>query len=156
MTEAALPSGLDGLTSNHNWATVRKMGSVNLLVHATNNLRFSFEYYRNTRDGVTQTTRSLDYFGSSATWGSFARANPYLIVAPLSEATDRVTGGIDYTPHGWAFHYRLGYRTFTDAIDGSNASSPERSINIDDPTTAAELANGISYTDSPPAKHTSE
>ena len=30
---AALPSGLDfGLTNNHNWATVRKMGSVNLLV----------------------------------------------------------------------------------------------------------------------------
>ena len=51
---AALPNGLDGLTSNHNWATVRKMGSVNLLVHATNNLRFSFEYYRNTRDGVTK------------------------------------------------------------------------------------------------------
>ena len=87
---AALPNGLDGLTNNHNWATVRKMGSVNLLVHATNNLRFSFEYYRNTRDGVTETTRSLDYFGSSSTWGSFARANPYLIVAPLSEATDRV------------------------------------------------------------------
>ena len=70
---AALPSGLDGLTSNHNWATVRKMGSVNLLIHATKNLRFSFEYYRNTRDGVTQTTRSLDYFGSSATWGSQQR-----------------------------------------------------------------------------------
>ena len=144
---AALPNGLDGLTSNHNWATVRKMGSVNLLVHATNNLRFSFEYYRNTRDGVTETTRSLDYFGSSATWGSFARANPYLIVAPLSEATDRVTGGIDYTNHGWALHYRLGYQSFTDSINGTNAKSPERSINIDDPTTAKELVNGISYSD---------
>jgi len=144
---AALPTGANGLTSNHNWATVRKMGSVNLLVHATNNLRFSFEYYRNTRDGVTQTTRSLDYFGSSATWGSFARANPYLIVAPLSEATDRVTGGIDYTNRGWALHYRLGYQSFTDSINGTNAASPERSINIDDPTTAKELANGISYTD---------
>ena len=145
---AGLPNGLDGATSNHNWATVRKMGSVNLLVHATNNLRFSFEYYRNTRDGVTETTQSLDYFGSSSTWGSFARANPYLIVAPLSEATDRVTGGIDYTKNGWALHYRLGYQTFTDAINGSNPNSPERSINIDDPTTAAELANGISFTDS--------
>ncbi len=117
---AALPSGLDGLTSNHNWATVRKMGSVNLLVHATKNLRFSFEYYRNTRDGVTETTRSLDYFGSSSTWGSFARANPYLIIAPLSEATDRVTGGIDYTKNGWALHYRIGYQSFTDSINGSN------------------------------------
>ena len=144
---AALPSGLDGLTSNHNWATVRKMGSVNLLIHATKNLRFSFEYYRNTRDGVTQTTQSLDYFGSSSTWGSFARANPYLIIAPLSEATDRVTGGIDYTKNGWAFHYRLGYQSFTDSINGMNANSPERSINIDDPTTANELVNGISYSD---------
>ena len=144
---AALPSGLDGLTSNHNWATVRKMGSVNLLVHATNNLRFSFEYYRNTRDGVTQTTRSLDYFGSSSTWASFARANPYLIVAPLTEATDRVTAGIDYTKNGWALHYRIGYQSFTDAINGTNVTSPQRSINIDDPTTAMELANGISYSD---------
>jgi hypothetical protein len=144
---AALPSGLDGLTSNHNWATVRKMGSVSLLVHATKNLRFSFEYYRNTRDGVTETTQSLDYFGESSTWGTFARANPYLIVAPLSEATDRVTGGIDYTNHGWALHYRLGYQSFTDSINGMNANSPERSINIDDPTTAAELVNGISYSD---------
>ena len=48
---ATLPNGLSGLTSNHDWATVRKLGSVNLLIHATNNLKFSFEYYRNTRDG---------------------------------------------------------------------------------------------------------
>ena len=144
---AALPTGLDGLTSNHNWATVRKMGSVNLLVHTTKNLRFSFEYYRNTRDGVTETTRSLDYFGSSATWDSFARANPYLIIAPLSEATDRVTGGIDYTKNGWTFHYRLGYQSFTDSINGNNINSPERSINIDDPATAKELVKGTSYSD---------
>jgi len=144
---AVLPNGLDGLTSNHNWATVRKMGSVNLLVHATNNLRFTFEYYQNSRNGVTETTQTLDYFGSSATWGTFARANPYLIVAPLSEATDRVTGGFDYTPGAWAFHYRIGYQSFTDAINGNGANSPERSINIDDPTTAKELANGIAFSD---------
>src|SRR6185503_18012292 len=59
---AALPTGLSGLTSNHNWATVRKLGSVNLLIHATNNLKFSFEYYRNSRDGATFTTRTMDYF----------------------------------------------------------------------------------------------
>src|SRR4051812_29501346 len=73
----ALPNALHALTSNHDWATVRKLGSVNLLIHATDKLRFSFEYYRNTRDGVSFTTRSLDYFGSSATWGAFSRANPY-------------------------------------------------------------------------------
>jgi hypothetical protein len=146
--DGTLPNGSDGLTNNHNWATVRKLGSVNLLIHATNNLRFSFNYDRNTRDGMNWTTRSLDYFGSSATWGSFARANPYYVLAPLSENTSRVTGGIDYTHGGWNFHYRLGYQRFEDAINGLNASSPERSINIDDPTTAAELVNGISWTDS--------
>ena len=62
--QAALPNGLHSLTNYHDWATVRKIGSANLLLHATNNLRFSFEYSRNTRDGVTGTTRSLDYFGS--------------------------------------------------------------------------------------------
>ena len=96
------------------------MGSVNLLIHATNNLRFSFEYYRNTRDGVTLTTRSLDYFGSSVHLGIVrARQSVSDLFAPLSEATDRVTGGIDYTNRGWALHYRLGYQSFTDSINGT-------------------------------------
>jgi len=145
---AVLPNGLDGLTNSHNWATVRKLGSVNLLVHATNNLQFSFQYYRNTRDGMTGTTRSLDYFGSSSTWGSFARANPYYVLAPLSETSNRVSGGIDYTLHAWTFHYRLGYQRFEDSINGQNASSPEQSINVDDPATAKEAVNGISWSDS--------
>lgn len=145
---AVLPNGLDGLTNSHNWATVRKLGSVNLLVHATNNLQFSFQYYRNTRDGMTGTTRSLDYFGSSSTWGSFARANPYYVLAPLSETSNRVSGGIDYTLHAWTFHYRLGYQRFEDSINGQNASSPEQSINVDDPATAKETVNGISWSDS--------
>ncbi len=68
---ATLPNALTGLTSNHNWATVRKMGSVNLLVHATQNLRLSFEYFRNTRDGVTDTTQTFDFFGSPSAWGGF-------------------------------------------------------------------------------------
>jgi hypothetical protein len=145
---AALPNGLSGLTSNHDWATVRKLGSVNLLIHATDKLRFSFEYYRNTRDGVNFTTRSLDYFGSSSAWGSFARANPYYLVAPLSETSNRVTGGLDYTRGGWNLHYRVGYQRFEDAIDGANVGSPERSINIDDRNTAKELVNGVSWLDS--------
>jgi hypothetical protein len=145
---APLPNGLDGLTSNHNWATVRKMGSIDLLIHASENLRFSLEAYHNTRDGVTQTTRSLDYFGSSSTWGSFARADPFLMIAPLSETTDRVTGGVDYTHLGWAFHYKIGYQRFQDAVNGANAASPERSINIDDPATKAELLSGASWVDS--------
>ena len=145
---AALPNALHGLTSNHDWATVRKLGSVNLLIHATDKLRFSFEYYRNTRDGVTDTTRPVDYFGSSATWGAFARANPYYLVAPLSESSNRVTGGLDYTRGGWNLHYRVGYQRFEDAIHGANVGSPERSINIDDRNTAKELVNGVSWLDS--------
>jgi len=143
-----LPNGLNALTNSHNWATVRKLGSVNLLVHATNNLRFTFEYFRNTRDGMTWTTRSLDYFGASSTWGSFARANPYYVLAPLSETSNRITGGIDYTLNTWNFHYRLGYQRFEDSINGLNTSSPQRSINVDDPVTAKELVNGISWSDS--------
>jgi hypothetical protein len=145
---AVLPNGLSGLTSNHDWATVRKLGSVNLLIHATNNLRFTFEYYRNTRDGVTFTTRPVDYFGSSGTWGFFARANPYYLIAPLSEAANRATGGLDYTYNGWNFHYRIGYQRFEDAVNGGNAASPERSINVNDRTTAAELLSGGSWIDS--------
>jgi hypothetical protein len=145
---AVLPNGLSGLTSNHDWATVRKLGSVNLLIHATNNLRLLFEYSRNTRDGTTFTTRSPVYFGSSSTWGSFARANPYYIIAPLSEEANRVTGGLDYTRGGWSVHYRIGYQRFEDAINGGNVTSPERSINVNDPTTAPELLRGASWIDS--------
>ena len=145
---ALLPNGLSGLTNYHNWATERKMGSLNLLVHASENLRFNLEASHNTRDGVTETTRSLDYFGSSSTWGSFSRANPYTMIAPVSETTDRVTGGVDYTHGGWALHYKIGYQRFQDAVNGVNAATPERSINVNDPTTAAELLSGASWVDS--------
>ena len=144
---ATLPNGLSGLTNNHDWATVRKLGSLNLLVHATNNLKFSFEYYRNTRDGATFTTRSLDYFGSSSTWGSFARANPYYLFAPINEVSNRITGGIDYTVKSWTLHYRLGYQTFEDAVDGENLTSPLLSINVNDATTRKEPLNGVSWSD---------
>jgi hypothetical protein len=144
---ATLPNGLSGLTSNHNWATVRKLGSVNLLVHATNNLKFNFEYYRNTRDGSTFTTRSLDYFGSSSTWGSFARADPYYLFAPINEVSNRITGGIDYTLRNWTLHYRLGYQTFEDAVDGKNLTSPLLSFNVNDANTKKEPLNGVSWSD---------
>jgi hypothetical protein len=97
---------------------------------------------------VNFTTRSLDYFGSSSTWGAFSRANPYYVVAPLSETSNRVTGGLDYTLGRWNLHYRVGYQRFEDAINGANVGSPERSINVDDPNTAKELVNGVSWLDS--------
>src|SRR5215510_13198764 len=136
--QATLPNGLNGLTSNHDWATVRKLGSANLVVRATKKLRFTLEFYRNSRDGVSFTTRSLDYFGASSTWGSFARANPYYLVAPLQETAYRGVAGVDYTHGVWNLHYRAGYQSFEDSIRGANAAGLERSINIDDASTAGE------------------
>jgi hypothetical protein len=145
---AALPNGFRGLTSNHDWATVRKLGSLNLLVHATNDLRFSFEYYRNSRNGTSYTTRAPDYFGSLASWGFFARANPYYMIAPLDEMSNRVTGGIDYTKNSWALHYKIGYQSFESTVSGNNVASPQRSLNVDDANTAREPLNGMSWVDS--------
>ena len=149
--QAVLPSGLHGLTSNHDWATVRKFGSVDFTSHVTDNLKFNFEYYRNQRDGLNISTRSLEYFGASSVWGSFARANPYPVVNNLNEEANRVTGGIDYTMgdvNRWSLHYRLGYQSFRSTPMGVNLSSLERSINIDDVTTAKEPVSNISWTES--------
>ena len=145
--DALAENGLASVTNNHDWATVRKLGSIDFVLHATNNLRFSFDYFRNTRDGVNFTTQTMDYFGSSSNWGSFARADPYYLIAPLSESTNRVTGGIDYTHDSWNFHYKIGYERFDDNVLGNNLVSNERSINTTDRTTAAELLNAASWTD---------
>src|SRR5689334_12855706 len=67
------PAGVAGLFTNHNFATVRKSGSVNFTAYTTNDLRFNFEYYRTARDGTTVTTRTLDYVGAPAFWGNFLR-----------------------------------------------------------------------------------
>jgi hypothetical protein len=144
---STLPNALNGLTSSHNWATVRKMGSIDLLIHATNNLRFSFEYYRNTRDGVTDTTQTFDFFGSPSSFGSFARANPYYLIAPVGDSSNRVTGGIDYTMKSWSLHYKIGMQSFQESINGGNASTGERSINVGDPITANELLTAGTWTD---------
>src|SRR6202166_1945683 len=134
---AAVGTGLSkGLTSNHDWATVRKFGSVDLTLHATNNLRFRFNYYRPSDEGNTLTTRSLDFLGSPGYWGTFARANPYSLYAPLSDYTNRFTGGLDYTVKSWTFHYSSSYQTFTENISLNNVTSPELSIN---PITSSTL-----------------
>src|SRR2546428_6402355 len=62
------PGGLAGLSINHDWATVRKFGSMNFTLHATENLRFTFEYNRNSREGMSFVTRGLEYFGSPSAW----------------------------------------------------------------------------------------
>jgi hypothetical protein len=138
---AAVGTGLStGLTSNHDWATVRKFGSLDLTLHATNNLRFRFNYYRPSDEGTTFTTRSLDFLGSPGFWGTFARANPYSLLAPLSDYTNRFTGGLDYTIKTWTFHYSAGYQTFTENISLNNVTSPELSINPITSSTIEPLA----------------
>lgn len=127
---ASVGTGLSkGLTSNHDWATVRKFGSVNLTLHATDNLRFRFEYYRPSDEGNTFTTRSMDFLGSPGYWGGFARANPYYLYAPLTDYANRFTGGVDYTLKSWSFHYSVGYQTFTENMSLNNLNSPIFSIN---------------------------
>jgi len=145
--QVLLPPGLPGLTTNHDWSTVRRFGSVNFSLHATNNLRFDFEYSRNTRDGVQFSTHSLDYFGSPSVWGGFARANPFYIEIPLDESANRFSAGASYTWRDWNFHYRGGYQTFEQIWNGRNVVSPERSINIGDANTANERVTNISWTE---------
>ncbi|HEY3453836.1 MAG TPA: hypothetical protein VGK64_04480 [Bryobacteraceae bacterium] len=135
---ALLPNGLHGLTSNHNWATVRRLGSVNLLVHATNNLRFRFEYNLSAYSGTLFATRTLDYFGAPASWGTFLRDNPYYVTGPTNDASNSTAGGIDYTLKSWTFHYTGGYQSFHQRFNWTNPAV-ERSINIDSTANVKEL-----------------
>ncbi|HXJ92258.1 MAG TPA: hypothetical protein VMT20_05195 [Terriglobia bacterium] len=118
-----------GLTNNHDWATVRKFGSVDFTLHATNHLRFHFNYYRTSDSGSTFTTASPDFLDSPGYWGGYARANPYPLYAPINDETNRFTGGMDYTFHSWTFHYSLGYQTFNAITNATNQTSPLVSIN---------------------------
>ncbi|MCL5670437.1 MAG: hypothetical protein M1423_03950, partial [Acidobacteria bacterium] len=117
-----------GLTDNHDWATVRKIGSIDFTIHATNNLRFHFQYYKTSFTGPTFTTFSPDFLDSPGSWGGYARANAYSLYAPTFDNTNRITGGIDYTWHEWNFHYNVGYQTFDDNITMNAAVPGELSI----------------------------
>jgi hypothetical protein len=134
-----------GLTSNHDWETVRKFGSVDLTLHATNNLRFNFNYYHTTDDGPTFTTSSPDFLGSPSYWGTYARANPFYLYAPVHDDTNRFTGGLDYTFRTWTVHYSAGYQTFNANTNVNNVTSPELSIN---PTASSTLEPLTSYASS--------
>jgi len=117
-----------GLTDNHDWANVRKIGSVDFTLHATNNLRFNFQYYRTSFSGATFTTFSPDFLDSPGSWGGFARANAYSLYAPIFDNANRITGGIDYTWRNWNFHYNIGYQTYDENMTLNNASPSELSI----------------------------
>jgi hypothetical protein len=139
--------GTTGLTENHDWATVRKVGSVDLTVHATNNLRFNFDYYRTSFTGNTVTTFSADFVGSPGSWGSFARAAAYPLFAPTADYTNRFTGGLDYTYHDWNFHYNAGYQTFTDNLSFDNTSSSELPIDTTTKGNTSDVLTKASWTD---------
>jgi len=139
------PGGLPGLTINHDWATVRKFGSMNFTLHPTENFRFILDYNRNAREGNTFVTRGLDYFGSPDAWGSFVRANPYYLQAPVNEVANRIAVGFSYNWRDWNFFYRTGYQTFEQNLTLDNVVSPERSIATGDPVTAGELLKRASF-----------
>jgi hypothetical protein len=144
---AALPNGLLGLTSNHDWATVRRIGSVNLLVHATNNLRFSFEFSHNARHGINDTTRTMDYFGAPAEWSTYARDNPYYLVGVISETSNRAAIGVDYTLRAFTFHYKAGMERMVDSFDGVDPYAGETSIDVSDPLAAKEPLASANWAD---------
>jgi len=143
-----LPNGLAGATNNHSWNTTRNLGTVAFLLHATNNLRVGFDFYHNGDQGMTVTTRSLDFFGSPSSWGTFARGYPYQIAAPLTEYANRYTGSIDYALKDWNFHYKAGYQTFLDSVTATNLTPNQESINLNDPATPFQLLANGAYQDS--------
>ena len=145
---AVLPSSLPALTTNHNWGTVRRFGNVNLLLHATDRLKFRVEYGRNSRDGMSFSTRTMDYFGSPGSWGSFLRDSPYYVEAPLSESMNRFAGGLDYTLRDWSFHYTLAYQSFDQSTTWNNLISPQFSINVNSATSMKEPLSSASWSES--------
>lgn len=126
---AAAPSLSTGLTDHHDWATVRKLGSADMTIHATNKLRFNFDFYRTTTEGDLLTTRSVYFFSPPSYWDVFARANPYLLNAPLHDETYRLAGGVDYSWRDWDFHYKGGYQSFNEGITFDTVTPGEVSIN---------------------------
>lgn len=138
---------MQNLTSFHDWATVRRFASMNLTVHASNNLRFLFEFNRATRDGVNFTTRELQYFGEPSYWGSYMRSNVYTVIAPLNNVANRMTGGLSYTMKDWNFHYKLGYQTAEEYLNWQNRESPQQSLAVDQSRTESELLTSASWSE---------
>jgi hypothetical protein len=144
----ALPTlGIAGLTDNLDYATVRKIGTVDFTIHATNNLRFHFQYYRTTYDGTTFTTFSPDFLDSPGSWGTYARGTPYPLYSPIYNTANRFTGGLDYTFHSWTFHYDVGYQTYNETMNFSNTASPELSIDTSVATNPFTTLTHLAQTD---------
>jgi opacity protein-like surface antigen len=144
------PNSIDGLdtravTDRHQWSTSRRIADVALTVDASSRLHLQFGYARVSRSGSLDSTRSLDFVGSPSTWGAFARANPYPVVAPIDDSSNRVSGGLTYGGHDWTVHYQAGYQRLSERQVFAAAALPERSINLGDAVTANESLSGLSY-----------
>src|SRR5204863_2987798 len=109
------------------------------------NLRLNFSYHRFTNSGDLSTTRAPDFFGSPGFWGTYVRANPYVLNQPLNDNTNRFTGGADYTWRSWNFHYNIGYQTFDENMNFNNVGSPEVSINTSTKSTASQPLLGLAW-----------
>ena len=144
---AVQPSGRSGLTSNHDFATARRLGSADFSLYATPDLKLTFGYDRSRRDGRRVTTRTIDYFDPPSSWGAFARANPYLVDGPVEEVSNEFSAGFTWSPETWSFFYRAGYRRYDETLDVGNVTSPQRSINVDDPVTSDELVETAEWSE---------
>jgi opacity protein-like surface antigen len=145
-------AGLDttAVTDHHGWNTSRQIGSAALEIDATSHLRFSTVYDLVQYQGTITSTRSLDFLDSPSVWGSFARANPYTVTGPVYDTSSRVTAGAAYSRTHWTVAYKVGYQIYDESQAFGATSPAERSIDVADPTTAAET---LSLYSSSEARH---
>lgn len=123
-----------GLTSNQNYSTVRKLGSADLTLYATNQLRLRVEFAHSGRQGDTFLPESPDFLDSPTFWGTYARGYPYVLFEPVQDNANRVAGGFDYTLGTFTFHYLVGYQTLDEELGANNLTSPQFSINTSQAT----------------------
>jgi hypothetical protein len=136
------------VTDAHAAATVRQIGTVAFMLHPTDRLSLLLNYDRVHNTGTLQTTRALDFVGSPATWGSFARADPFLVTGPVKDSANRATGSLSYSRKHWTVHYKAGYQVYDESWALTPVASPEFSINAGDLSTAGEPLAALAWSQS--------
>ena len=146
LTPASI-GGIDtrAVADNHGWNTSRQIGNASLTLHATNHLHLLFDYDRMSRDGALDSTRALDFLDSPTAWGSFARANPFPVVVPVNDVSNRVTAGLSYSRGPWSVNYKAGYQTYTENETINAATPAEQSIDVADPATPTEVLSTLAW-----------
>lgn len=140
------PAGVRGLTSHHDFATVRKLATASAEVPVSSTAKILMEYARSSRDGSNFTTRAIEYFGAPATWGAFARANPYVLHAPADETSHRVAAGVSVRQSNWTARLRAGFQTYNEEMRFDSLGAGQRSLNLDEAATATELLQSAAWT----------